>query len=88
LRILGVMVEEVVDVEVVNELGVVASHMIVFKTEAVGDREDPVLKELMIRERGCRILEVAAEINVRKSMMAEIEWLVGVEAIQGRCSSD
>jgi hypothetical protein len=48
LRALVVVDEEVVDVEVVSEVGVVASHMIKFKTEAVGDREDPILKELMI----------------------------------------
>jgi len=71
-----VMVEEVVDVEVINELGVVANQMIVFKIEGVGDREDPVLKELMIRERGCRKVEVAAEISIRHSVMAEIELLV------------
>jgi hypothetical protein len=48
LRALVVVDEEVVDVEVVSEVGVVASHMIKFKTETVGDREDPVLKEFMI----------------------------------------
>lgn len=48
MRVFGVVDEEVVDVEVVSEIGVVASQMIIFKIEAVGEREDPVLKEVMI----------------------------------------
>ena len=47
LRTLVVVDEEVVDVEV-SELGVVASQIIIFKIEVVGEREDPVLKECMI----------------------------------------
>ena len=48
MRALVVVDEEVVNVEVVSEVGVVASHMIIFKIEVVGEREDPVLKECMI----------------------------------------
>lgn len=67
-------VEEVVDVEVVDERldGVVVSQMIEFKSEGVGEREDAVLKELMICQSGLRIVEVAAESIVRQSIMAEI----------------
>jgi len=96
---LVVGVEEVVDVEGgVKGVGVVVSHMIELKREGVGEREDAVLKELTICQRGCRIVEVAAEISVRQSVMAEIVDMVeevGVTAvgsgeviIQGRCSSD
>lgn len=45
---LVVVDEEVVDVEVVSEVGVVASQMIIFKIEVVGEREDPVLKEFIV----------------------------------------
>lgn len=48
MRAFVVVDEEVVDVEVVSELGVVASQIIIFKIEVVGEREDPVLKECMI----------------------------------------
>jgi len=43
-----VVVEEIVDVEVVKDAVVVASHMIIVKIEGVGDREDPVLKDKTI----------------------------------------
>lgn len=47
-RRLVVVVEEVIEVEVVNDAVVVANQMIVVKIELVGDRGDPVLKELTI----------------------------------------
>ncbi len=40
--------EELIDVEVVSEAVVVASHMIKVKIELVDDRGDPVLKEEII----------------------------------------
>jgi hypothetical protein len=42
------MVEEFIDVEMLSEAVVVTTQMIEVKTEVVGDREDPVLKELII----------------------------------------
>lgn len=48
LRAFIVVDEEVVDIEVISEVGVVTNHMIIFKIEVVGDREDPVLKEFVI----------------------------------------
>ena len=47
-RRLVVLVEEVIEVEVVNDTVVVANQMIVVKIELVGDRGDPVLKEVTI----------------------------------------
>jgi hypothetical protein len=47
-RRLVVVVEEVVEVEVVNAAVVVANQMIVVKIELVGDRGDPILKEVTI----------------------------------------
>lgn len=47
-RRLVVVVEEVIEVEVVNAAVVVANQMIVVKIELVGDRGDPVLKEVTI----------------------------------------
>jgi len=45
-RLVVVLVEEVIDIEVVvKEVVVVANQIIMVKIEGVGDREDPVLKD-------------------------------------------
>ena len=86
-----VVVEEVVKVEAVKFAVVVANHIIKVRIEGVGEREDPVLKELLIRLSGCRKVVIASEVMLMKRLIAKIREMievVDVEAIQGRCSSD
>jgi len=71
-RWLVFLVEEVVEVEVVNAAVVVASHMIKVKSEGVGDRIDPVFKEVTIRLSGLRSAEEAAEVMLRSIVTANI----------------
>jgi hypothetical protein len=86
VRDVVVGVEVVVDVELLSEVVVVASHMIIVKIELVGCRDDPVVKELRIVDRGCRKAEEVVVIMVTKINITESERLV--VSIQGRCSSD
>jgi len=84
------VVEELVDIEVVKDAVVVVSHMIVVKIEGVGNREDPVLKEVEICSSGVRSVEVASKIVLIRVMKARSCETIKVvaEAVQGRCSSD
>jgi hypothetical protein len=88
--VLLVVVEELVDVEIVKGAVVVESHMIIVKIEGVGDREDPILSEVIIWLNGVRSAEIALEVILMNVIVAKSCESAGVVAgrVQGRCSCD
>jgi hypothetical protein len=91
-RVLLVVVEELVDVEVVSAAVVVESHMIIVKVEGVGHSEDPVLSEVTIWLSGVRSAEIARKVVLMKRIVAKscemVDDVAGAELAQGRCSCD
>lgn len=71
-RRLVIVVKEVVEVEIVKGAVVVTNQMIKVKIEVVGDREDPVFKELTICLSGFRSVEVAPEIMLSSMVAVQI----------------
>ena len=59
------VIEEVTQYEFVKDTVVVAIHMIKLRMEGVGERGDPLFKEVIIWAIGVRRLEKVAEVIIR-----------------------